>query len=488
MEEVVAFAEALVEQGSLELFHNTSGDAFATVGTPIIESVRTFPLESKAFERQFVGAFHAHRLATGGKRRVIAGQSWGDAQRTLEVIACHEGGQHEVFLRVARSENQVIIDLGDERGSAVVVTPAGWTVVEAPPVPFRRPRTLRPLPAPTRGGSVDTLRRYLHVSDEGFPLVLSWLVNALAGSGPYPLLVIYGEQGSAKTTTARFCRLLVDPAEAPLRALPHDERDLVIAAYNGHVLGFDNVSGMEPRLSDALCRVAGGEGFGTRTLYADREEEVFASARPVVLTGIAEAASRPDLLDRSYVVEAPRIPDDQRLDERRLRSDFGRDSGQMFGVLLDGLASGLRHLLSVELVRPPRMADAARFAVAAEEGLRLPPGTMVSALDSARESATSAVLESSALAQAVVDFVREKGPWRGTAAALLEELNRRRDQGQTPRGWPAGPQQTANSLRRVAPHLRAAGVPVHELGRRGRDRSRLLLIGADPDEQPQLQC
>ena len=38
-------------------------------------------------------------------------------------------------------------------------------------------------------------------------------------------------------------RALVDPNVAPLRALPRDDRDLFIAASNGHVLAFDNVPG-----------------------------------------------------------------------------------------------------------------------------------------------------------------------------------------------------------------------------------------------------
>jgi hypothetical protein len=37
-------------------------------------------------------------------------------------------------------------------------------------------------------------------------------------------------------------RSLLDPNTAPLRALPREDRDLFIAANNGHVLAFDNVS------------------------------------------------------------------------------------------------------------------------------------------------------------------------------------------------------------------------------------------------------
>ena len=71
-----------------------------------------------------------------------------------------------------------------------------------------------------------------------------------------------GEQGSAKSTFSAVLRSLLDPNTAPLRALPREDRDLFIAANNGHVLTFDNVSGLRGWLSDTLCRLATGGGFG----------------------------------------------------------------------------------------------------------------------------------------------------------------------------------------------------------------------------------
>jgi hypothetical protein len=51
---------------------------------------------------------------------------------------------------------------------------------------------------------------------------------------------------------------------APVRALPRNEQELFIAASNGHVLAFDNLSGLPPWLSDALCRLTSGGAFSTR--------------------------------------------------------------------------------------------------------------------------------------------------------------------------------------------------------------------------------
>ncbi len=89
------------------------------------------------------------------------------------------------------------------------------------------------------------LRAFLNVGgNNDFVLVVAWALAVLRGKGPYPVIVLSGEQGSAKSTFCAILRALLDPNSAPLRALPREDRDLFIAATNGHVLTFDNVSGL----------------------------------------------------------------------------------------------------------------------------------------------------------------------------------------------------------------------------------------------------
>ena len=69
------------------------------------------------------------------------------------------------------------------------------------------------LPDPVEGGTLGDLRRFVNVErTEDFILVVSWLVGAFQPGGPYPLLALHGEQGSAKTTTANILRSLIDPS------------------------------------------------------------------------------------------------------------------------------------------------------------------------------------------------------------------------------------------------------------------------------------
>jgi hypothetical protein len=175
------------------------------------------------------------------------------------------------------------LDLADAHWRAVEIAPTGWRLIEAPPVRFRHPPSLLPLPIPERGGSLEPLRRLLNLpSQADFVLVVAWLLAALRASGPYPLLAISGEQGSAKTVVCKMLKAIIDPNIAPVRALARDERELMIAANNSHVLVFDNVSGLRGWLSDALCRIASGGSLAVRQLYTDDEEVLFQAARPTL--------------------------------------------------------------------------------------------------------------------------------------------------------------------------------------------------------------
>ena len=126
---------------------------------------------------------------------------------------------------------------------------------------------------PERGDSIDNLKPFLNLQDQNdFVLVAAWLTAALRPRGPYPVLAVSGEHGSAKSSLSRLLRSLIDPNVAPLRPIPKSLRDFFIMAKNGHVMALDNLSGIPNWASDALCQAATGGGFATRKLHTDGEK------------------------------------------------------------------------------------------------------------------------------------------------------------------------------------------------------------------------
>ena len=97
-------------------------------------------------------------------------------------------------------------------------------MVDRSPVHFQRPAGHLALPIPIRGGSIDLVRPYVNLNDADFRLLIGWMAAALLPEGPYPILVIHGEQGSAKTTLMKIIRSLLDPQLSPVLAEPHSTR------------------------------------------------------------------------------------------------------------------------------------------------------------------------------------------------------------------------------------------------------------------------
>jgi hypothetical protein len=169
-----------------------------------------------------------------------------------------------------------------------------------------------------------------------FVLVVAWLLAALRNGGPYPLLAVSGEQGSAKTVLSKILRALVDPNAAPVRTMPREERDLFIAAGNGHLLAFDNLSDIPARTADALCRLASGGSFAIRQLYTDADEALFEAACPTILNGIEDVITRPDLADRAIFLALPYVHDTRWRPEKEIWREFELAQPRILGVRCGG--------------------------------------------------------------------------------------------------------------------------------------------------------
>jgi hypothetical protein len=385
--------------------------------------------------------------------------------------------QHKVSVRLAEQDGLIYLDLADEFWRCVEIGANGWRIAEKPPVRFRRSTGMQPLPLPVRGGSIESLAPFLNLASENhFVLVVAWLLGALRAGGPYPILAISGEQGSAKTVLSKLLRALIDPNVAPVRALPPNERELFIAAGNGHVLAFDNVSGLPPWLSDTLCRLTSGGAFSTRRLFTDQDEILFAAARPVILNGIEDIITRPDLADRTILLMLAPIAERQRRPEHAFWREFELARPHILGALLDAAAHGLHMLPQVRLQRLPRMADFALWATACESAFR-PAGTFETAYSNNRRDAIENILDADSVAARVREIMADRAQWTGSASDLLLAGTNVAGKIGNRSGWPKNPRALAGRLRRAQTFLRTLGIET-VFSREGRLGTRTLKITA----------
>ena len=261
------------------------------------------------------------------------------------------------------------LDLGDPSGRAVAIRDQGWSVVDRPGVHFRRPEGLLPLPMPALDGSIDRLRPYVNLTEADFRLMIAWLTAALRPVGPYPILVLNGEQASGKSTLAKILRLLIDPQACPVLALPKSTHDLMATAVNGWLLVYENISAIPDWFSDVICQLAFGGGFAGRALFTNDERSVIYAQRPVILVGVNDFVVRGDLRDRSVFLHLDPIPSKCCRAERVFWPEFRADYPKILGGVLDAIAGGLRELPSLALTDLPRMADFAEWGEATSRGL-----------------------------------------------------------------------------------------------------------------------
>ena len=451
-----------------ELFHSPNRIGFADLD--IHGHRETWPIRSKGFRRWLARRYFE---TTSGAPSSEALQS---ALNVIEAKAHFDAPERAICVRVAAMDGRIYIDLCNEAWRAVEVDPSGWRVVENPPVRFRRASGMKALPVPAQGGSIAALRSFLNVqSDADFALVVAWILAAMRDKGPYPALVVSGEQGSAKSTFSSIVRALLDPNTAPLRALPREDRDLFIAATNGHVLVFDNVSGLPAWISDTLCRLATGGGFAVRQLYSDQDEVLFDAARPVILNGIEDIVTRPDLADRAIFLTLAPIPEDRRRPEAELWASFEAERPRILGALLDVVVEGLKRLPATRLPRLPRMADFAVWATACETSL-WPAGTFWSAYCGNRDEAIAGVIDADPVAAAVRAMIGAQTEWTGTASDLVDALGEiAGERIVKSKTWPDSPRALSGRLRRAATFLRKTGVEI-AFEREGKARTRMIHI------------
>ncbi len=460
-----------IESGAV-LFHTGEFKEYAAI--PVDDHLETLPLSGGSARRWLASLY---RQATGD---VPGSQSIQDALVTLQGHAVYEGAAEDVHVRVAEHDGDIFIDLGDSTWGAIRVNASGWEQVDTPPVYFRRPRGLTALPAPV-AGSVGALDGLVNIGDEiDFRLLMTVAASYLFPTGPYVVLVLLGEQGSAKSFTARIIRDLIDPSAAPLRSLPRDERDLMIAATNGWIVNLDNVSYLRQWLSDALCRLSSGSGFATRALYTDGDEAIFAAARPVILNGISSFVTRGDLADRALTLTLPYVPPHRRRDDEEVLSDLHRARPMILGGILDLVVEAMRNGDQ----RPkqlPRMATFARRGYALAPALGWSGPDFMKAYASKTKEMTGDVLEDSIIGPLIVRIAENS--WAGRPSELLTVLGEMvSDKTKESKRWPKAANSLSGELRRLIPALRAEGVEVGFSKTPGSRSHRLVTIRRVVDE------
>ncbi len=325
--------------------------------------------------------------------------------------------------RANRLQAALWYDLCDTQWRAVRITAAGWSIEDNSPPVFRRYSHQAAQVEPIEGGTVADLLPFLNLqSDDQKILFLVCVVAFFIPGFPHPILYIYGPQGSAKSTNSKSVRTLTDPSKIEVVSMPKDEEQLVQQLSHHHTLFFDNVSKISDAISDLLCRAVTGSGFSKRKLYTDDEDVIYTLLANIGINGIELVPSKPDLLERSVLIELWRIAKGERRQLHELEADFERELPRLLGAIFTAVSKALALYPSVHVDELPRMADFTQWGCAIAEALGY---TQQEFLDAYRRNIgqqNDAVIGDHIEAAIIMEFMSDKGVWTGSASALLAAL------------------------------------------------------------------
>ncbi len=251
----------------------------------------------------------------------------------------------------------------------------------------------------------------------------------------------------------------------PLRSSPKSVEDLFVSAKNNHLVSLDNLSFLTPALQDALCIMSTSGSYARRKLYTDGDESVFQVKRPTVLSGINNAITAQDLIDRTIHIELPQI-ESRRL-ETELDKEWDEAWPEIFGALLDLFVKTLAQLkkgVDVSVSRL-RMADFHQLGEAMAQAMGHQPGTFTALYAANNRQSILRAVESSPVTAALIEMAQNSpthNVFEGSYKALLNALEHHRFSFED---WPRGPKGLANALKRQAPALQVLGISVRHSGR-----------------------
>ncbi|MBI4291286.1 MAG: hypothetical protein HY661_07405 [Betaproteobacteria bacterium] len=458
-DENVADKLVSLARGRCDFVHDANGEPYAVFEAAGARQV--LHLDSKAFGEYLSHAFYTEHDRAPSELALRV------ALTTLKGQAKFDGSQREVFVRIAKTESGYWLDLCNDAWECVRIVPAGWKVMAGGEVPlFTRSASMRPLPVPARGGSLDELWPLVNIPEPDRMMVLAWLLECLRADTPHVVLELVGEQGSIKSTTQKNLRRLIDPNQANLRAAPKTVEDVWIGARNSHMVSFENLSHLSADYQNALCVLTTGGGHATRTLYTNGEEFIIDVRKPIVLNGISVIVTAQDLLDRCLHFDLPTIKN--RKLETDIESQFEAAQPKLLGALLDQFVKVLAMLPSVVIAadKLPRMAD---FAVLGEAVFRVSgeeAGEFLARYNGMRADGVHRTIDSSPVGAALLAFLSERpSGWTGALTPLLEGLERHRPHGES--SWPRSAKGLGDALRRLAPSLRMIGYECASLPKTG---------------------
>ena len=451
-EKIIRLAE------NFNFFQNDLEEPYAAV---MIDNHRVIMYVRSRFFKLHLTRLFFNETGTAPKK-----DSFSQALSVLEMKALVSGKQYRLHQRIAQKGKIFYYDLCDKEWRAVKISAKDCTIVTKPPILFDRKKNMQEQAEPDLAIMPKRLLKFVknHFrfknKNDRF-LFTVYLVSSFIPEIAHPLLILFGEKGSAKSTMMRMFKRLVDPASQDLLSMPTSRQDLAILLANNYLPAFDNLDSISVEKSDMLCQAVTGGAFTKRKLYTDSEEIILRFKRCIVLNGINVVATRPDLLDRSIVLEVERIQKTERKTEDEIWQLFEVDIPLILGAIFNTISEAIILRKNVQLDEVGRMTDFTFWGYAIAEVLGIGGDSFINAYLNNQERANEEALNSNPVAAAVIEFMKEQNKWSWSVTELLNELDcvaSLEHINTIVKTWPKDPSVLSRRLKEVKSNLEGIGI------------------------------
>lgn len=322
--------------------------------------------------------------------------------------------------RITKNEDGFICyNIGDEKGTVVTVKNGSWDCGDSPDINLFKPCAGQKAQViPMKGGDINEIFEFINIEEKMRPLFLCYLVFSFVPNVQYPLVNMYGEKGSGKSTGASCVRSLNDPNVTDFDGIDAKKMDDTrVALSSCHMSVIDNISNISQEFSDLLCVMSTGGAHKKRSLYTDGDVHISQIIKPIILTSVTQEMRREDLLSRTILAEVKVL--EKTTAPEVLADGFNKKKPLLLGAIFDVLSR--IDVKSVSKEGLVRMADFHMYSRAIAKVLGFEneiDGLIANNFEQQEEEA----IENSESANAVLLYMHDKQIVKMTATQWCIEL------------------------------------------------------------------
>ena len=284
---------------------------------------------------------------------------------------------------------------------------------------------LEPLHHDYNPNILDNFINSLNIKNEKHKLLVKvWIISLLIPEIAHPILLPYGEKGSAKSTLLRKIKMLIDPSALDLYSVPYRKDDFIQQISHSYLCFYDNVKHEPNWLSDEVCRATTGGAASKRKLYSDDDDVPYKYKKILGFAGINVIFTEPDALDRSIKIELDRIREEYNIPDSKIDEELKKQIPELLGYIFDIVSKTLEIKDYIELKRLPRMADFAEWGEAIARALGYKPLEFLNTYFDNIGEQNIEIIEANPFAEAISKFIDyDKQSWISSLIPFINSLS-----------------------------------------------------------------